>query len=81
MAEPGSPARVLIVGGGVAALEQDALAAQRADAVAEHVAARHGARLEPFPFAPVLRGLLFVGGPERYMRADQLLTAAAPVRG
>ena len=52
-------------------VKQGGLAAQQADAVAEHVAARHGARLEPSPFHPVLRGLLFAGGPERYMRADQ----------
>jgi sulfide:quinone oxidoreductase len=52
-------------------VKQGGLAAQQADAVAEHVAARHGARLEPSPFRPVLRGLLFAGGPEQFMRADQ----------
>ena len=49
-------------------IKQGGLAAQQADAVAEHVAARHGAPVEPSPFRPVLRGLLFAGGPERYMR-------------
>src|SRR5215207_1792428 len=52
-------------------VKQGGLAAQQADAVAEHVAARHGAPLEPSPFRPVLRGLLFAGGPERYLRADR----------
>ena len=52
-------------------VKQGGLAAQQADAVAEHVAARHGAPVEPSPFRPVLRGLLFAGGPERYLRADQ----------
>jgi sulfide:quinone oxidoreductase len=50
-------------------VKQGGLAAQQADAVAEHVAARHGVRLEPSPFRPVLRGLLFAGGPDRYLRA------------
>jgi sulfide:quinone oxidoreductase len=52
-------------------VKQGGLAAQQADAVAEHVAARHGARLEPSPFRPVLRGLLFAGGPDRYLRAGE----------
>ena len=47
------------------------MAAQQADAVAEHVAARHGAAVDPAPFRPVLRGLLFTGGPERYLRAAE----------
>ena len=54
-------------------VKQGGLAAQQADAVAEHVAARHGARLEPSPFRPVLRGLLFAGGPSA--------TCAGPRRG
>ena len=61
-------------------VKQGGLAAQQADAVAEHVAARHGARLEPSPFRPVLRGLLFTGGAERYMRAPERGEAAAAVR-
>jgi sulfide:quinone oxidoreductase len=60
-------------------VKQGGLAAQQADAVAEHVAARHGAQVEPSPFRPVLRGLLFAGGAERYMRAaEQGEGAAAP---
>lgn len=46
-------------------IKQGGLAAQQADAVAEHVAARHGAPLEPSGFRPALRGLLLAGGPER----------------
>jgi sulfide:quinone oxidoreductase len=49
-------------------IKQGGLAAQQADAVAEHVAACLGAPVEPSPFRPVLRGMLFSGGPERYMR-------------
>ena len=61
-------------------VKQGGLAAQQADAVAEHVAARHGARVEPSPFRPVLRGLLFAGGAERYMRAPERGEAAAAAR-
>jgi sulfide:quinone oxidoreductase len=58
-------------------VKQGGLAAQQADAVAEHVAARHGASVEPSPFRPVLRGMLFTGGPERYMREEA--AAARPL--
>jgi hypothetical protein len=60
-------------------IKQGGLAAQQADAVSEHVAARHGARLDPPPFRPVLRGLLFAGGPDRYLRADDDAVAAQPL--
>ena len=50
-------------------IKQGGLATQQADAVAEHVAARHGVRLDPAPFRPVLRGMLFAGGADRYLRA------------
>jgi sulfide:quinone oxidoreductase len=60
-------------------VKQGGLAAQQADAVAEHVAARHGARLDPSPFRPVLRGMLFTGGPERYLRAGDDAVAAQPL--
>jgi sulfide:quinone oxidoreductase len=60
-------------------VKQGGLAAQQADAVAEHVAARHGARLEPSPFRPVLRGMLFAGGPDRYLRAGDDAVAAQPL--
>jgi sulfide:quinone oxidoreductase len=51
-------------------VKQGGLAAQQADAVAEHVAARYGAPVEPAPFRPVLRGMLFTGGQPRFMRSD-----------
>jgi sulfide:quinone oxidoreductase len=60
-------------------VKQGGLAAQQADAVAEHVAARHGARLDPSPFRPVLRGLLFAGGTDRYLRACDDAVAARPL--
>jgi sulfide:quinone oxidoreductase len=49
-------------------VKQGGLAAQQADAVAAHVAARYGADVEPQPFAPVLRGMLFTGDEPLYMR-------------
>jgi sulfide:quinone oxidoreductase len=51
-------------------IKQGGLAAQQADAVAEAIAARVGALLDPQPFRPILRGVLLTGGPERYLRAD-----------
>jgi sulfide:quinone oxidoreductase len=51
-------------------IKQGGIAAQQADAVAESVAARAGARLTPRPFRPVLRGLLLTGGVPRYLRSD-----------
>jgi sulfide:quinone oxidoreductase len=51
-------------------IKQGGLAAQQADAVAEAIAARVGAPLDPQPFRPILRGVLLTGGPERYLRAD-----------
>jgi sulfide:quinone oxidoreductase len=50
-------------------VKQGGLAAQQADAVAEHVAARHGADIAPAPFTPVLRGMLFTGDQPRYLSA------------
>ncbi len=49
-------------------IKQGGLAAQQADAVAEHVAASYGASLEPEPFRPALRGMLFTGTEPRYLR-------------
>ena len=60
-------------------IKQGGLATQQADAVAEHVAARHGVRLDPAPFRPVLRGMLFAGGPDRYLRAGDDAVAAQPL--
>ena len=42
-------------------IKQGGLAAQQADSVAEHVAAGYGADVEPAPFRPMLRGMLFTG--------------------
>jgi sulfide:quinone oxidoreductase len=50
-------------------VKQGGLAAQQADAVAAHVAARHGARVDAAPFRPVLRGMLLTGGEPRFMRS------------
>jgi sulfide:quinone oxidoreductase len=49
-------------------VKQGGLAAQQADAVAQSVAASLGARLVPRPFKPVLRGLLFTGDEDRFLR-------------
>jgi sulfide:quinone oxidoreductase len=43
-------------------VKQGGLATQQADAVAAHVARRHGAPVEVAPFRPVLRGMLLTGG-------------------
>jgi len=46
------------------------LAAQQADAVAEAIAARVGAIVDPAPFRPVLRGVLMTGDAPLYLRAE-----------
>ena len=51
-------------------IKQGGVATQQADAVAEAIAARLGAPIEPKPFRPVLRGLLLTGGEPRFMRAE-----------
>jgi len=51
-------------------VKQGGLAAQQADTVAEHVAARCGAGGAPAQFRPVLRGMLFTGGQPRFLRSD-----------
>lgn len=48
-------------------VKQGALATQQADTVAEAVAAAAGAAIEPKPFDPVLRGVLFTGDQPRYL--------------
>jgi sulfide:quinone oxidoreductase len=58
-------------------VKQGGLAAQQADAAAEAIAAEAGARLEPQPFRPVLRGLLLTGRQPRFLRRD----VAAGARG
>lgn len=51
-------------------IKQGGLAAQQADAVAEHIAATYGAPVDPMPFRPVLRGMLFTGEGPLYLRSD-----------
>jgi sulfide:quinone oxidoreductase len=51
-------------------IKQGGVASQQADAVAEAIAARAGAEIEPTEFRPVLRGLLLTGSTPRYMRAE-----------
>lgn len=51
------------------AVKQGGLAAQQADTAAEHIAASYGAGLDPQPFQPVLRGMLFTGGEPLYVRS------------
>jgi sulfide:quinone oxidoreductase len=50
-------------------VKQGGLAAQQADGVAAHVAAVYGADVEPAPFQPMLRGMLFTGDEPLYMRS------------
>jgi sulfide:quinone oxidoreductase len=50
-------------------VKQGGLAAQQADAVAEHVAAACGLDVDPAPFRPTLRGMLFTGDEPLYMRS------------
>jgi sulfide:quinone oxidoreductase len=51
------------------AVKQGGLAAQQADSVAEQVAATYGVDVEPAPFRPMLRGMLFTGEEPVYMRS------------
>jgi sulfide:quinone oxidoreductase len=51
-------------------LKQGGIAAQQADAAAEHIAARAGAPVTPQPFRPVLRGLLLTGAAPRFLRTE-----------
>jgi sulfide:quinone oxidoreductase len=51
-------------------IKQGLIATQQADAVAEAIAEDAGARIEPRPFRPELRGLLLTGDGERYLGPD-----------
>lgn len=48
-------------------VKQGGIATQEADAAAEAIAAAAGCELEPAPFDPVLRGVLWTGGKPRYL--------------
>lgn len=48
-------------------VKQGGIATQQADAVAEAIAADLGAELEPQPFEPILRGVLWTGAEPRYL--------------
>jgi len=48
-------------------IKQGGLSTQQADAVAEMIAQRAGAPVDPQPFRPVLRGLLLTGDRDRYL--------------
>ena len=50
-------------------IKQGGLATQQADAVAEAIAARAGALVDPAPFRPVLRGMLLTGEQPHYLEA------------
>ena len=51
-------------------IKQGGLATQQADTVAQHVAAHHGAPVLPSPWSPVLRGMLFTGDAQHFLRAS-----------
>ena len=51
-------------------LKQGGIAAQQADAVAEHIAASAGALVTPRPFRAVLRGMLLTGERPTYIRSE-----------
>jgi len=48
-------------------VKQGGIATQEADAAAEAIAAAAGCEVEPRPFDPVLRGVLWTGGRPRYL--------------
>lgn len=51
-------------------LKQGGIAAQQADAAAEHIAASAGALVTPRPFRAVLRGMLLTGQRPAYLRSE-----------
>ena len=69
---------VYAAGDGVAfGVKLGSLAAEMADAAAEHIAHRAGADIDPEPFVPVLRGKLLTGGAPRSFRGDATESQAA----
>jgi sulfide:quinone oxidoreductase len=51
-------------------IKQGGIAAQQADAVAEVIAKRAGAPVDPRPLRPVLRAKVLAGGTTRFLRGD-----------
>jgi sulfide:quinone oxidoreductase len=51
-------------------IKQGGIATQQADAIAEVVAKKAGASLEPRAFQPVMRALLFTGTMDHYLKGD-----------
>ena len=51
-------------------VKQGGLACQQADAAADHIAARAGAKLVPQPFHPVIHGVLMTERASRFMRGE-----------
>jgi sulfide:quinone oxidoreductase len=51
-------------------VKQGGIASQQADAIAESIAAEVGAEVEPRPFDPVLRGVLWTGEGRKYLFAE-----------
>jgi sulfide:quinone oxidoreductase len=51
-------------------VKQGGIATQQADAVAEVIAKRAGARVDPRPLRPILRGHLLANGSSRYLRGE-----------
>jgi sulfide:quinone oxidoreductase len=51
-------------------LKQGGIAAQQADAAAEHIASTAGALVTPRPFRAVLRGMLLTGDRPAYLRSE-----------
>lgn len=49
-------------------VKQGGLATQQADAIAEVIAAERGVELDPRPFDPMLRGVLWTGAEPRYLQ-------------
>lgn len=58
-------------------IKQGGLAAQQADALAEMIACRAGATIDPKPFRPVLRGTLLTGSGEQHLRSTEHGAGAA----
>ena len=69
---------VYAAGDGVAfPVKLGGLAAEMADAAAEHIAQRAGADIDAQPFVPVLRGKLLTGGAPRSIRGSEDVSEAA----